>query len=78
MTIDLRIATKAYAQRNGSHRGMRPSKLLRVKVSTPVLINMDSEIIIAQNPNAIKIKSPFPLFRDIQKMMIRKYAKVSM
>jgi len=49
--IDRLIATNPYAQRNGSQKGIKPNKLLRLNRSTPVLTRRISNRVIAKKPN---------------------------
>jgi hypothetical protein len=52
------IATYPYPHKNGSHKGITPNKLLRTKVSTPVLTKIYSIPNMIINPR-IKIRSSF-------------------
>jgi hypothetical protein len=61
---DLFIVTNTYAHKNGSQIGMRPNKLSRRNVSTPVLTKKASEIVIPTRPNRNARKSFFSLLMN--------------
>ena len=64
VSIDLFIAINPYAHRNGSQSGIKPNNEFLIKVSTPVLININSETDINKNPKTRKRMSF--LFRFIK------------
>lgn len=51
------MTTKAYAQRNGSQKGMIPNKVCRLNVSTPVDMKKYSEKNKPKKPNIQNNKS---------------------
>ena len=66
------MATNAYAHNTGNQIGIIPNKLCLTKVSTPVMIKNDSEIVSAIKPNARNMKSFFSLCttKDIAMIII--------
>lgn len=60
------MVMNAYAHKNGSQIGINPKRLFLKNISTPVLTNIHSEIVIPIRPRSKADKSFFSLLMDIK------------